>query len=203
GDHVGAAAVLVDLDLAVAGAHADTAHFRQLEVDVRAVQERLRRRGSAAHHEPRHVAAALHLGTHIDLELPEVRRVRVRTRDGKVQVYENRGGADVVTTDGEVRVFTPWAITEDVSIVNRGADIVFRAFHGTCGRFDVDCVNGKVAARVTGGDWRIMDSRNDQDTLHATLGTCTNRMVMRNVDAAVIISIVDNPMEYGSLFSSP
>ncbi|MFM9181032.1 MAG: hypothetical protein ACKOV8_07300, partial [Phycisphaerales bacterium] len=141
--------------------------------------------------------------THIDLELPEVRRVRVRTRDGKVQVYENRGGADVVTTDGEVRVFTPWAITEDVSIVNRGADIVFRAFHGTCGRFDVDCVNGKVAARVTGGDWRIMDSRNDQDTLHATLGTCTNRMVMRNVDAAVIISIVDNPMEYGSLFSSP
>ncbi|MFM8783875.1 MAG: hypothetical protein ACKOFI_01655, partial [Phycisphaerales bacterium] len=28
--------------------------------------------------------------THIDLELPEVRRVRVRTRDGKVQVYENR-----------------------------------------------------------------------------------------------------------------
>jgi hypothetical protein len=64
-------------------------------------------------------------------------------------------------------------------------------------------VNGKVAARVTGGDWRITDARNDQDTLHATLGTCTNRMTMRNVDAAVIISIVDNPMEYGSLFSSP
>jgi hypothetical protein len=127
----------------------------------------------------------------------------VRTREGKVQVYENRGGADVVTTDGELRVFTPWAITEDVSLVNRGADIVFRAFHGTCGRFDVDCVNGKVAARVTAGDWRVIDPRNDQDTLHATLGTCPNRMTMRNVDAAVIISIVDNPMEYGSLFSSP
>jgi hypothetical protein len=141
--------------------------------------------------------------THIDIELPEVRRVRVRTRDGKVQVYENRGGADVVTTDGEVRVFTPWAITEDVSIVNRGADIVFRAFHGTCGTFDVDCVNGKVAARVTAGDWRVMDARNDQDTLHATLGGCANRISMRNVDAAVIISIVDSPMEYGSLFSSP
>jgi hypothetical protein len=141
--------------------------------------------------------------THIDIQLPEVRRVRVRTREGKVQVYENRGGADVVTTDGELRVFTPWAITEDVSLVNRGADIVFRAFHGTCGRFDVDCVNGKVAARVTAGEWRVMDSRNDHDTLHATLGTCPNRMTMRNVDAAVIISIVDNPMEYGSLFSSP
>ena len=158
---------------------------------------RLVLRGTTSHDE-----GFLHR-TEIDIELPEVRRVRVRTREGKVQVYENRGGCDILTTDGEVRMFTPWAITEDVTIVNRGADIVVRAFNGTCGTFDVECVNGRVASRVESGDWRILDRRNDHDTLHARLGNCTNRFLLRNVDAAVLVSIVDDPMEYGSLFNHP
>jgi hypothetical protein len=100
-------------------------------------------------------------------------------------------------------VFTPWAISEDITLVNRGAEIVFRAFNGTCGTFDVDCVNGRVLTRIEAGDWRVIDRRNDQDTLHARLGTCSNRIMMRNVDAPVVISIVKDPMEYGSIFSSP
>jgi hypothetical protein len=141
--------------------------------------------------------------TDLDIEVPELRRVRVHTREGKVFVFENRGGADIQTTDGEIRVLTPWAISEDVTLVTRGRDIVFRAFNGTCGRFDVDCVNGEVKARVERGDWRILDPRNDKDTLVATLGTCGNRMLMRNVDAKVIIAIVANPMDHGTFFSSP
>lgn len=158
---------------------------------------RLVLRGTTSHDE-----GFLHR-TEIDIELPEVRRVRVRTREGKVQVYENRGGCDILTTDGEVRMFTPWAISEDVTIVNRGADIVVRAFNGTCGTFDVECVNGRVASRVESGDWRVLDRRNDHDTLHARLGNCANRFLLRNVDAAVLVSIVDDPMEYGSLFNHP
>ena len=134
---------------------------------------------------------------------PELRRVRVRTREGKVFVFENRGGADVQTTDGEIRVLTPWAISEDVTLVTRGQDIVFRAFNGTCGRFDVDCVNGEVKSRIESGDWRILDPRNDKDTLIASLGTCNNRILMRNVDAKVIIAIVANPMDHGTFLSSP
>jgi hypothetical protein len=149
-----------------------------------------------------HPEAFLHR-TQIEIDLPEVRRVRVRTRDGKVHVYENRGGVDIHTTDGEVRMFTPWAISEDVTVVNRGADIVIRAFLGTCGRFDVECVNGKVATRIEKGDWRVLDRRNDHDTLHATLGDCGNRFLLRNVDAGVLVSVVDNPMEAGSLFKHP
>lgn len=141
--------------------------------------------------------------TDLDIEVPELRRVRVRTREGKVFVFENRGGADVQTTDGEIRVLTPWAITEDVTLVTRGQDIVFRAFNGTCGRFDIDCVNGEVKGRIESGDWRILDSRNDKDTLIATLGTCNNRILMRNVDAKVIIAVCGNPMEHGTFFSSP
>ena len=139
----------------------------------------------------------------IDIEVPELRRVKVRTRSGKVHVFENRGACSVETTDGEIHVFTPWAISEDITLVNRGAEIVFRAFNGTCGTFDVDCVNGRVLTRIEAGDWRIIDRRNDQDTLHARLGTCSNRIMMRNVDAPVVISIVKDPMEYGSVFSSP
>lgn len=141
--------------------------------------------------------------TDIDITLPEVRRVRVKTRGGKVYVYENRGGVTVETSDGEIRVLTPWAITEDVTLVTKGQDIIFRAFVGTCGSVDVDCVNGEVAARVEAGDWRILDRRNDRDTLIATMGTCNNRIFMRNVDARVLISIVKNPMEHGTFFSSP
>lgn len=141
--------------------------------------------------------------TEIDIELPELRRARVKTRGGKVHVYENRGACSVETTDGEIRMFTPWAITEDVTLVGRGADVVMRAFVGTCGRFDIDCVNGKVAARVESGEWKVLDRRNDHDTLHATLGDCANRILIRNVDAAVKVSVVKDPMEYGSMFASP
>jgi hypothetical protein len=80
---------------------------------------------------------------------------------------------------------------------------VFRAFTGTCGIFDIDCVNGKVLTRVEAGDWRVVDKRNDHDTLHAALGPCTNKILIRNVDAPVTLSIVPEPMEYGSLFSAP
>lgn len=152
--------------------------------------------------ETSHDEAWLHR-TNIDIEVPELRRVKVRTRSGKVHVFENRGACSVETTDGEIHVFTPWAISEDITLVNRGAEIVFRAFNGTCGTFDVDCVNGRVLTRIEAGDWRVIDRRNDQDTLHARLGTCSNRIMMRNVDAPVVISIVKDPMEYGSIFSSP
>jgi hypothetical protein len=143
------------------------------------------------------------LRANLDIELPELRRVRVKTRGGKVYVFENRGACHVHTADGDVRMFTPWAISEDVTLVTRGGEIVFRAFTGTCGIFDVECVNGDVKARVEAGDWRILDRRNDHDTLHATLGTCTNRITIRNVDAKVRVSVVKDPMDYGSIFASP
>lgn len=173
------------------------------EVDVRAEIRRggdvptLVMRCTTAHDE-----AWLHR-TDVEIELPELRRVRVRTRSGKVHVFENRGACDVVTADGEIRMFTPWAITEDVTLVTRGQQIILRAFTGTCGTFDVECVNGDVATRVEAGEWRVLDRRNDHDTLHATLGTCKNTITVRNVDAPVRISIVKNPMEYGSIFASP
>ena len=149
-----------------------------------------------------HDEAWLH-ETDVEIDLPELRRARVRTRDGKVFVFENRGGCSVETVDGEIRMFTPWAISEDVSLVTRGGQVVMRAYTGTCGTFDVECVNGDVKARVEAGDWRILDRRNDHDTLQATLGTCRNRIMIRNVDAPVRISIVKDPMDHGSIFSSP
>jgi len=139
----------------------------------------------------------------VDIELPELRRVRIKTRDGKAFVYENRGACRVETVDGDIRMFTPWAISEDVTLVTRGGEIIFRAFTGTCGTFDVECVNGDVLTRIEAGDWRILDRRNDHDTLRATLGTCGNKVTIRNVDAKVRISIVKDPMEYGSIFASP
>lgn len=173
------------------------------EVDVRA---EIRRGGDVPTLVMRcttsHDEAWLHR-TDVEIELPEMRRVRVRTRAGKVHVFENRGACDVHTADGEIRMFTPWAITEDVTLVTRGQQIVMRAFTGTCGTFDVECVNGDVATRVEAGEWRVLDRRNDHDTLHATLGTCKNTITVRNVDAPVRISIVKDPMEYGSIFSSP
>lgn len=143
------------------------------------------------------------LRTDFEIQVPEARRVSVRTRTGKVYVFENRGGLEVHTTDGEIRVITPWTITENVTLITRGADIVYRVNVGSCGSFDVDIVNGTVLARVEAGDWRILDSRNDHDTLIAQLGNCTNRLLMRTSDAKVIISVVKEPLSHGSVFISP
>lgn len=141
--------------------------------------------------------------TDLEIRVPELRRVAVRTRAGKVFVFENRGGVAAHTTDGEIRVITPWAITENVTLVTRGADIVYRVNVGSTGLFDVDIVNGTVKARMEAGDWRILDRRNDQDTLYAQLGTGKNRVLMRTSDASVIISVVNDPSEHGSMFLAP
>jgi hypothetical protein len=141
--------------------------------------------------------------TDLDLRVPELRRVQVRTRAGKVFVFENRGGLTVHTTDGEIRVITPWAIVDPVTLVTRGAPIVYRVYIGSSGLFDVDVVNGQVKARMESGDWRILDRRNDHDTLYAQLGNSTNRVLMRTSDATVIISVVKDPMDHGSMFISP
>ncbi|MBL9141757.1 MAG: hypothetical protein JNK53_07820 [Phycisphaerae bacterium] len=141
--------------------------------------------------------------TDIDIRLPEMRRVTVKTRAGKVFVFESRGALSVHTTDGEIRVISPWTITENVTLVTRGADIVYRVNVGSTGLFDVDVVNGSVKARMEAGDWRILDKRNDQDTLYAQLGTGTNRVLMRTSDARVIVSVVKDPMNHGSMFLSP
>ncbi len=139
----------------------------------------------------------------IEVLVPEFRRATVRTRQGKVFVFENRGGVSVNTTDGEIRVITPWAITENVTLITRGANIVYRVNVGSCGLFDVDVVNGSVQARVEAGDWRILDPRNDQDTLYAQLGTCPNKILMRSSDGRVIVSVVKDPLSHGSLFLAP
>lgn len=141
--------------------------------------------------------------TDIEIVLPEMRRATVRTRAGKVHLFECRGGATVHTSDGEIRYITPWTITEDVTFVTRGADIIYRVNLGSCGLFDVDIVNGRVLARMESGDWRILDKRNDHDTLYAQLGTGTNRILMRTTDARVLVSVVKNPLEYGTLFIEP
>jgi hypothetical protein len=141
--------------------------------------------------------------TDIDIRVPEMRRVTVNTRAGKVYVFENRGALSVHTTDGEIRVISPWTITDNVTLITRGADIVYRVNVGSTGLFDVDIVNGSVKARMEAGDWRILDARNDQDTLFAQLGTGTNRVLMRTSDARVTISVVKDPMDHGSMFLSP
>ncbi len=141
--------------------------------------------------------------TDIDIRVPEMRRVTVNTRAGKVYVFENRGALSVHTTDGEIRVISPWTITDNVTLITRGADIVYRVNVGSTGLFDVDIVNGSVKARMEAGDWRILDARNDQDTLFAQLGTGTNRVLMRTSDARVTISVVKDPMDHGSMFFSP
>lgn len=141
--------------------------------------------------------------TDIEILLPELRRAAIRTRSGKVFIFENRGGATVHTVDGEIRLITPWTITDNVTLVTRGANIAYRVNVGSCGLFDVDIVNGEVKARVEAGDWRILDRRNDHDTLYAQLGTCPNKIVMRTTDARVIVSVVKDPLSHGSWFLEP
>lgn len=141
--------------------------------------------------------------TDIEVLLPEMRRARVRTRSGKVYVFEGRGGVWAHTSDGDIRVITPDAITDPVTLVTRGADIVYRVGLGSCGLFDVDIVNGQVAARMEAGDWRILDRRNDHDTLYAQLGTCSSKVLMRTSDGRVTISVVKDPMDHGSWFLTP
>ncbi|MCE9619499.1 MAG: hypothetical protein K8R92_06290 [Planctomycetes bacterium] len=138
------------------------------------------------------------VGSDIEVEVPRLGAVTVDTKRGKIMVDDNRGPVDLSTVRGEIRMRTPWPITQPCAMVTKDADIVWISRGQSSGEFDCETIGGNIVAYCRMGRWNIADHRNDKNSLHAILNSGSNPVVMRNVDGDIRITIVEDPHDTGS-----
>ena len=137
-------------------------------------------------------------GADIEVDTPRLGNVRVNTRRGKIIVDDNRGPVDLSTKGAEIRVRTPWPMTQPCAMVNKDADINWSTRGESSGEFDCETVGGNIISYCRYGRWIMVDKRNDTNSLHATLNGGKNPIVMRNVDGDIRIKIVEDPHNTGT-----
>ncbi|MDZ4754050.1 MAG: hypothetical protein SGJ11_06095 [Phycisphaerae bacterium] len=130
----------------------------------------------------------------VEIEVPDLGTVRVRTARGNIWISGNRSGADVATTRGSIRLMTGWKMDQPMTLVTSDGLIDLRIRGESVGAFDAETVGGAVRSRIKFGHWLAVDPRNDIDTLRATLNGGTNPIVLRTSNDDVMISIIPDPI---------
>jgi hypothetical protein len=162
-----------------------------IEVVPGALGQILLVRTSTTHGEPHFQRAD------VVIELPEVDGLTVRTNNGNVTANSVYGEIDIVTTDGDVRVMTPWAMNRPVTIINNAGDIDYRIRGESTAAFDCASVRGKVSHHVRFGEL-IVHPGTAHNSLLATLNGGDNRVLLRAADGDIRIAVVADPIAIGA-----
>jgi len=134
---------------------------------------------------------------------PALDAVAVRTRRGSVSVVENQGPVDIETTSGDVRMLTPWPMTQPIKIITSDGAIDFRVRGESRLSFDAETRGGEVRQRCLFGKWRALGSGNDHDRMLATLNDGTNPVFLRTSDKNIRIAVVADPTNVGREIVDP
>jgi len=129
----------------------------------------------------------------IELEVSQLGAANITTTRGHVDIRESDHGCAVETTQGTCRFISRRAIVEPMTLVTSDSPIEVRLAPGSRGHIDAETVGGSVYSRVKIGRWLLRDSRNDGDSLHASLDEGANRIVLRTSDANIYFSVTETP----------
>ena len=132
----------------------------------------------------------------LEIEVPEVDGVTVRTRNGDVEVINAYGIIDISTDDGDVRFMTERPITSSVQIINNAGNIDFRVRGESMGAITAEAVRGEVVQNGRRGTWRILPGTS-HNTLHASFNRGTNPITLRAADGDIRIAVVESPTSVG------
>jgi hypothetical protein len=139
----------------------------------------------------------------VDIALPMLGSVVVRTARGHVYVTNNARGVDIETSKGDVRVVTQLPMTDPTTILNRDGDIDWRVSAKSAGIYDLESVGGLVFARCPVGKWLCTDPTNTDRRLFAHLNDGAARVIMRNVDGDIRVAVLSNPADIGTYIWNP
>lgn len=139
----------------------------------------------------------------ITVETPALDAVTVRTQEGNVRVIENQGPVDIETTRGDVRMCTPWPMTEPMKIVTSAGAIDYRVRGESRGAFDCESHGGEVRQRCEFGRWNAMVKGNDHDRLVATLNEGKNPVFLRTSEKNIRVAVVPDPTNVGREIMDP
>ena len=128
---------------------------------------------------------------------PALDRVSVRTTQGDVTVLENQGPVDIETTRGDVRMLTPWPMTQPIKIITSQGSIDYRVRGESKGAFDAASHGGEVRQRCEYGHWRALAAENDHDRMLATLNNGTNPVFLRTSEKNIRVAVVADPTNVG------
>jgi hypothetical protein len=138
---------------------------------------------------------------HVTIHLPAVHGVSIHTTRGNVTAVDVQGPVDVSTTEGDVRVMSNWALTEDVRIVNREGDIDYRVRGESTGDFDLETVNGRVMQKAVYG--RMFVRPMGKEKLRAILNGGENPIVLRTTEGDIRVAVVHDPTDVGAVIFDP
>ena len=139
----------------------------------------------------------------ITIETPALDAVTVRTQEGGVWVMENQGPVDIETTRGDVRMCTPWPMTEPMKIITCNGAIDYRVRGESRGAFDCETHGGEVRQRCEFGRWNAMVKGNDHDRLVATLNEGQNPVYLRTSEKNIRVAVVPDPANVGREIMDP
>jgi hypothetical protein len=134
---------------------------------------------------------------------PSLDRVTVRTSQGSVTVLENQGPVDIETTRGDVRMLTPWPMTQPIKIITSQGSIDYRVRGESKGAFDAESHGGEVRQRCEYGRWRALAAGNDHDRMLATLNDGTNPVFLRTSEKNIRVAVVADPTNVGREILDP
>lgn len=134
----------------------------------------------------------------IEIDTPRLGRADVVTDHGRVLVEDNRGGVQVKTTMGDVRMRTPWPVTEPCRIETRDGDVEWIVRGESSGAFDCESIGGEINVFARYGHWVATDPRNDHNSLVSRLNGGENPVVIRVLEGSVYIVIVEDPHDTGT-----
>jgi hypothetical protein len=134
---------------------------------------------------------------------PSLDRVTVRTSQGSVTVLENQGPVDIETTRGDVRMLTPWPMTQPIKIITSQGSIDYRVRGESKGAFDAESHGGEVRQRCEYGRWRALAAGNDHDRMLATLNDGTNPVFLRTSEKNIRVAVVADPTNVGREIHDP
>ncbi len=137
------------------------------------------------------------------ITVPELDAVKVRTQEGEVRVTGNQGAVDIRTTQADVRVMTPWAMRNPVTIITSEGTIDYRIRGESTGVFDAESHGGLVRQRCEFGHWLALSDENDHDRFLAVLNNGKNPVVLRTSDGDIRIAVVPDPTAVGVWIIDP
>lgn len=132
---------------------------------------------------------------HLELAVPSIHGLTVRTQRGTVTVYGTEGPLFIKTTEGKVTVKTNRTMEREVTIENRRGDIEYRVRgDDSSGDFNCQAIRGAVDFRVRQGR-PLVYAGTDHDTLLATVNDGTNPVLLRTVDGDVKVYVLEDAFE--------
>jgi hypothetical protein len=167
--------------------------LEQIEYSVEVVSGEIgpvvRVRSSTTHAEPHFVA------TKVIVDVPDVVGLWVRMPRGRVEAFNVRGPIDISTSDGDVLVATPQALTDPIRIANQNGDITVRLRGESSGELDFESEGGLVYQRIRQGR-TIVHAGSDNDTLLASFNDGDNPVILRTVDGTIRFIVVPDPLSF-------